>query len=144
MSEMHGGPVSAGPSGPGDSSVRRRDDKPKTAWFVGAILIALGVVFLLENFGFVFSDNWWALFIYLGAIAVLTNMWREWRQAGWFDSKAAGSLTFALVLVVVASIFLFELAWDTYWPLILVAVGAGIVIGWILGEATEDRSAPRA
>ncbi len=137
MSETYGGPPPAVPAQPEPGNVRRRDDKPKTAWFVGIVLIALGVVFLLENFGYVFSENWWALFIYVGAAAVFANMWREWRHAGWFDSKAAGSLTFGLVLTTVATIFILNLEWDLYWPLILVAVGVGIVGGWILGAVTE-------
>lgn len=138
MSEMYGGQVPVGPTQPENRRLHGREDKPKAKWFVGVLLIALGVIFLLENFGFVFSENWWALFIYIGAAAVFANMVREWRSAGWFDSRAAGSLTFGLVLTTVATIFILNLMWDTYWPLILVAVGAGIVIGWILGELTGD------
>jgi len=136
MSETYGGPVPAAPVSSDQTTTPKHEDKPKTGWFVGVVLIALGLIFLLENFGYVFTENWWALFIYLGAAATFVNMWREWRIAGWFNSKAAGSLTFGLVLTTVASIFLFDLLWDTWWPLILVAVGAGIVIGWILGSAT--------
>ncbi len=136
MSETYGGQVPVAPVPSDQTTTPRHEDKPKTGWFVGVVLIALGAIFLLENFGYVFTENWWALFIYLGAAATFVNMWREWRIAGWFNSKAAGSLTFGLVLTTVASIFLFDLLWDTWWPLILVAVGAGIVIGWILGSAT--------
>lgn len=124
------------PPAPVAPSPRRHDEKPKTGWFVGVVLIVLGVVFLLEQFGWVFPGNWWAIFIYLGAAATFVNMWRQWRAAGWFDSKAAGSLTFGLVLIAVATIAYFD-AWDTYWPLILVAIGVGIVAGWLLGASTE-------
>ena len=137
MSETYGGQVPMGPVPPEQGGVRRRDDKPKTAWFVGVVLIVLGVVFFLEqNYDWQMPQNWWAVFIYLGAAGTFVNMWREWRIAGWFDAKAAGSLTFGLVLTTVASIALFD-AWDGYWPLILVAVGVGIVAGWIFGEATS-------
>ena len=136
MNDTYGGQVPAPTSQSGDDNIRKRGDKPTTKWFVGVALIALGVIFLMENFGYVFSENWWALFIYLAAASAFVNMWREWRNAGWFDSKAGGSLTFGLVLTTVASIFILNLEWDTYWPLILVAVGIGIVLGWILGEVT--------
>jgi len=136
MSEVHGG-APYGSNQPTPVTTPRHEDKPKTGWFVGLILIGIGIVFLLENFGWVFSENWWAAFIYIAAGGAFVNMWRQWKIAGWFDSKAAGSLTGGLLLATVASIFLFNLEWDFWWPLVLVAIGAGIVLGWVLGAATE-------
>jgi len=104
---------------------------------VGAVLIVLGLVFLLENAGYLaLTGNWWALFIYLGAVASFANAWRSYRARGEFDSAATGSLTWGLVLTVVASILMFNLLWDQWWPAILVAVGVGIVVGNLLGSRT--------
>ena len=133
MSEVSGGHLPVAPEQP---QVQKHEDKPKTGWFVGVVLVGIGLVFLLENFGFVFSENWWAAFIYVAAAAAFLNMWRQWKAAGWFDSKAAGSLTGGLLLTTVATIFLFSLSWDLWWPLVLVAIGGGIVLGWVLGEVT--------
>lgn len=121
---------------------RRRHDREATSWIVGIVLILLGVAFLLQNAGYVvLTGNWWAIFIYLAAIASFVNAWRSYRSQGEFGTKAAGSLTWGLVFTVVASIFLFNLSWDVWWPAILVAVGLGIVVGYVLrsrGQEHED------
>jgi hypothetical protein len=122
---------------------RQRGGKEATSWIIGAVLIALGVIFLLENAGYLaLSGNWWALFIYLASIASLLNAWRSYRSHGGLGSAASGSLTWGLVLAVIASIFLFDLQWDQWWPAILIAVGLGIVVGYVLrprGGDSEDR-----
>ena len=103
------------------------------SWMIGIILILLGVAFLLEQGNYLeLTANWWAVFIYLAAFASFANMWRAYRSAGEFTSSAGGSLTWGLVLTVVASIFLFNLEWDLWWPAILIAVGVGIVMGYLL------------
>jgi F0F1-type ATP synthase assembly protein I len=101
---------------------------------VGVVLILLGVAFLLERAGYIaFVGNWWSIFIYLAAFAAFANMWRSYRSAGRFGRQATASLTWGLVLAVVASIFLFSLAWDVWWPVIVIAVGVGLVAGYLLG-----------
>ena len=44
-----------------------------------------------------------------------------------------------LASTVVATIFFFNLLWDLWWPVILVAVGVGIVVGNLLGALTRTR-----
>jgi drug/metabolite transporter (DMT)-like permease len=125
------------PHQPPDS--RQHRDREATSWVVGIVLILLGVAFLLENSGYVvLTGNWWALFIYLAAIASFANAWRSYRTQGEFGATATGSLTWGLVLTVIASIFLFNLVWDLWWPAILVAVGVGIVVGYLLGSLTRQ------
>jgi hypothetical protein len=43
----------------------------------------------------------------------------------------------------VASIFFFNLEWDRWWPVILIAVGVGIVAGNLLGNMTRKPGATR-
>jgi hypothetical protein len=108
---------------------------------VGIVLIALGVIFFLQQSGYLtLTENWWAAFIYLGAFACFANMWRAYRASGVFGPQATGSLTWGLVLLVVGSIFWFNLLWDIWWPAILIAVGVGIVAGYLLNGATSARS----
>jgi len=124
----HGGP---------DAGKHR--DKEATSWIVGVILILLGVAFFLENAGYmVLAGNWWAIFIYLAAIATFVNAWRSYRAHGSFGSAATGSLIWGLVLTVVATIFMFNLLWDQWWPAILVAIGVGIVVGYVLRAQGHD------
>ncbi len=124
------------PGGIPDS--RQHRDKQATSWVVGVVLILLGVAFLLENSGYVvLTGNWWAVFIYLAAIASFANAWRSYRAKGEFGATATGSLTWGLVFTVIATIFLFNLVWDLWWPAILVAVGVGILVGYVLGSITR-------
>ena len=110
-----------------------RPKKSETAnWIFGVLLIVVGVAFLLQNAGyFVLSGNWWAIFLYAGAIASFANAWRAYRSES-SGFSATGSLIWGLVLMVVATIFAFNLLWDQWWPAILVAVGIGIVVGRML------------
>jgi hypothetical protein len=126
------------PSQHGQPEPRHGRDKETTSWIVGVVLILLGAVFFLENAGYLaLTGNWWAVFIYLGAAASFANAWRSYRAKGEFGSAATGSLIWGLVLTVVASIFLFNLLWDQWWPAILVAIGIGIVAGNLLGSRTR-------
>ncbi len=126
------------PQGTPDSQRRRNTEA--TSWIVGVVLILLGAAFLLENSGYVvFTGNWWAVFIYLAAIASFANAWRSYHATGRFGATATGSLTWGLVFTVVATIFFFNLLWDLWWPVILVAVGVGIVVGNLLGALTRTR-----
>jgi hypothetical protein len=105
---------------------------------VGLILILLGIAFFLERSGVIsMVGNWWAIFIYLAAFASFANAWRVYRGAGAFHQAAGGSLTWGLVLTVVASIFMFNLAWGIWWPTILIAVGVGIVVSSYLGRGAR-------
>jgi NAD/NADP transhydrogenase beta subunit len=100
---------------------------------VGVILILFGAAFMLEQTGVVvLTGNWWSVFIYLGAAASFINAWRSYRARGEAGSSAGGSLTWGLVLTVVATIFLLDLEWNTWWPAILIAVGAGMVLSSVL------------
>ncbi len=123
------------PTPPEARESRPRRDRGTTSWIVGVVLILLGVAFILQNAGFVtLAGNWWALFIYLASAASLVNTWRSYRTEGEFGSAATGSLIWGLVLAVVATILFFNLAWDLWWPTVLVAVGAGMVVGYVLGH----------
>ena len=120
------------PQGPINTRHRHRGEV--TSLFVGIGLIGLGVIFLLQQSGYLqLAENWWAAFIYLAALACFANMWRAYQASGTFGPQATGSLTWGLVLVVVGSIFWFNLSWAVWWPAILIAVGIGIVAGYLLG-----------
>ncbi len=136
------------PTPHGGSTPHRHRDKQATSWVIGVILILLGVAFLLERSGyFVLAGNWWAIFIYLASGASLYNAWRSYRAQGGLDSGAGGSLVWGLVLAVIATIFAFNLAWDLWWPAILIAVGVGILVAYALRtpeqESGDDGPNPR-
>ena len=108
------------------------------SWMFGVVLILVGMAFLAERAGVIsLVGNWWAVFIYLAALASFWNVWRSYRARGGFGAQAGGSLTWGLVLTVVASIFVFDLAWSVWWPAVVIAVGVGMVLSSVLGNATR-------
>lgn len=119
-----------------DGQGRRRGGEG--SWMVGLVLIALGIAFFLERNGvIVLVGNWWAIFIYLAALASFAAAWRSYRSRGSFGPAAGNGLTWGLVLTTVATIFLLDLAWSMWWPAIVIAVGVGIVAGSMLASATR-------
>ncbi len=104
------------------------------AWIGGAVLIALGVIFLLQNFGGFHFDNWWALFILIPAIGSLSTAWYFYRQAGKFNRPARGALFSGLVLLLITGTFLFNLNWNLILPLLLIVLGLGMLINTMLPD----------
>lgn len=101
---------------------QQKEDKHRNAWIGGVILIAVGAIFLLNNYTDLDLANWWALFILIPAIAVLGNSLRAYRAAGHVTSEVINALVGGLIMVFVASTFLFGWDWVRYgrflssWP----------------------------
>jgi hypothetical protein len=106
------------------------------AWIGGLLLIALGVIFLLQNQGITILNNlqnWWALFILIPAVGAFANAWRAFNQAGGrLNAAARGSLIGGLILTMVAAIFLFNLDWGLLGPVLIILVGAGVLLNTTL------------
>ena len=92
-------------------------------WFGGAILILLGVIFLLQNLGLPYLANWWALFILIPAFGAYVAAWNMFQENGRFTRSGAGSLTVGILLTILAVTFLFNLATGLFWPILLIAGG---------------------
>ena len=102
---------------------------------LGAILILLGVSFLMQNMGTFFFPlkNWGALFILIPAFGAFDRAWRFHRNGeGQFTSQARGALLVGLVLTFVTIMILFELNWIFYGPLLIILVGVGILVSAML------------
>lgn len=95
--------------------------------FPAVAIIAIGVLFLLNNLGyrldFLFHGNWWAWFILLAAIAPLTRAWEVYRARGRVDAEATYCLLSATAVVLVAVMFLAGLDWSVWWPLFVILGG---------------------
>jgi hypothetical protein len=99
---------------------------------LGAVVIIIGVIFLGQNLGWWSGslDNWWALFILIPAIGSLAEAWREYVANGRrFGGGVARSLVIGLLLVFVTVVFLLELDWAYIWPVVLILIGAGLLLG---------------
>ena len=99
---------------------------------MGLVVIAVGVVFLLQNFGislpFMRLHNWWALFILLGAVPSLSYAIQRYRAVGKVDNRVLHSLLSAAVVVMVALFFLLELSWRQWWPLFVIYGGLWMLV----------------
>jgi hypothetical protein len=112
----------------------RRAARAGGAWIGGVILIGLGLIFLLQNTGALYLQNWWALFILLPALGSFGASYTEYRTSGRFNARARGSLVAGLVFTAIASVFLFNLNVSLLLPLILIVAGVGILFNSVLPD----------
>ncbi len=102
------------------------------AWIGGAILVALGVIFLVQNLTGFELRNWWALFILLPAIGTLGNAINQYQAAGGhLNASARGSLVAGLVLTLIAVAFLVGIN-NLFWPILLIILGLGLLLNVFL------------
>lgn len=107
----------------------RRAARSGNAWIPGVILVGVGIILLMQNFGATIFNNWWALFILIPALAAFANAWRAYREAGGvLTGQARGSLFGGLILTWVATIFLFNWRWELFGPILLIVIGVGIFL----------------
>ena len=123
-----------------EERMRRREERwaarggrGSGAWVGGAILVILGLVFLLQNMGIFVVNNWWALFILLPAIGAFAAAWRNYQTAGnRLTGAARGSLIGGVVLTMVAAAFLFNLNWPVVGPILIILAGIGLLLNAFL------------
>jgi len=108
----------------------------------GVLMIGIGVFLLLIQFDVIHTYsiwNWWPLWP-IGA--------GLWKLSQWNDPKQLGSgATMALIGVwlMFANFGWYGLTWHNSWPLALVAVGLGIVVGALasgIRNAAGDGASP--
>jgi hypothetical protein len=104
-------------------------------WLGGAILIALGLIFLAQNMGIFVFQNWWALFILIPAIASLGMAWNIYRanDSQW-TGAARGPLITGLILLVIAGTVLFGFSWGLIVPLLLIIAGVVVLLTGMQGQ----------
>ena len=108
--------------------------RKNTAWIGGAVLIVIGVVFLLQNISGLNLGNWWALFILIPAVGSLATAWRLYQTHGRLTSAVRGPLIGGFILLLVSAIFLFNLDWGKVWPFFLIIAGLGALATSLLGD----------
>jgi len=114
--------------------------RERSSWFVGIVLIAVGLIFLLRNTVWGFAlDNWWALFILIPAAGSFGTAWNLYRKNnGRMTQAAIGPLMGGLFGLFVAGVFLFNLNWGRIWPVFLILAGLG-ALGKAMVRQDEDR-----
>ncbi len=95
----------------------------------GLILILLGVLFLLSEMGRLGWSDWWAYFLVgLGGILIVEALLRATTVEG--RKGAGGKVIAGIVLMVIGGSHL--IGFEHWWPLILIAVGIGVIISGIV------------
>jgi hypothetical protein len=105
-------------------------------WILGAILIVMGVGFLAATFGLIDFTNWWALFIFIPAVASFVAAGRRYQAAGRLTSGVLGSVLGGVVLSAVALGFLLgaNLGWNwgLFWPVLLILGGVAVLLQYAI------------
>lgn len=96
-------------------------------WFAGAILIVLGIIFLLQNMGYTFLVNWWALFILIPAYWSFAAAWNVYQEHGALTRSSVSSLVIGLLITFLALIFLLNLNLGLFWPVLLIIGGLALL-----------------
>ena len=104
-------------------------------WLGGAVLIALGLIFLAQNLNIFVFHNWWALFILIPAVGSLVTAWNIYQANGsQWTAAARGPLVTGVILVLVTATFLFGLSWGLIVPLLLILAGVAALLNGMLGQ----------
>jgi hypothetical protein len=93
----------------------------------GIVLIVLGIVFFAGNFANFTLHNWWALFILIPAVGAFARAYDRYKQAGRLDEHARQALLGGIILTAIVAIFLFELSWTLFGPVILILIGLSLL-----------------
>lgn len=114
-----------------------QNDKPRSprysGWVLGAILIGVGLLLMLQNLGGFSLENWWALFILIPAIGAFSRAWSGYQDAGGrLTSRVRSALFGGLILVLVTAMFLLNLNWVIFGPLVLILAGVGLLFNAVL------------
>ncbi|MBN1260329.1 MAG: hypothetical protein JXB35_06570 [Anaerolineae bacterium] len=117
------------PQEPEPRHTRRRGGE----WMAGAVLILIGLIFLLQNVmgSMPVLDNWWALFILIPAVGSFSTAWQSYQRHGRLNSGARSSLIAGIAMVIVSAILLFGLDWGTWWPVFLILAGIGALLSGV-------------
>lgn len=111
---------------------RARASRGGGGWIAGIVLILLGLVFLLQNIGGFSLQNWWAIFILIPALGSFASAWNTYQSSGGFSAAVRGPLVGGLILTTIALIFLFNISFGIYWPVLLILGGLLILASVLL------------
>jgi len=111
----------------------RRQWRGNNSWIGGGILILLGVIFLLQNAGVFFVQNWWAVFILIPALGSLWTAYSLYRNTGEPGNPAfVGSLVIGTLLLLLALGFLFGIDAGFFLPVALILGGIAVLAVGVL------------
>ena len=111
-----------------ESSIHDRRQRRPRGVTGGIILIALGLVFLLQQWGRFDLQNWWAIFILIPAFGSLASTYAIYEHSGRINRAVVGNFFGAMMILTVALIFLFNLSWAVFWPVFIILPGLSMFL----------------
>jgi hypothetical protein len=121
-------------------AVDKRRAKSSQAVFWGLALIAVGVVVILQQMGFIGAGfKWWAIFILVPGFASLSGALSMFIRRRRVSGAVRSMLGSGVIITTVGFLFLLNLSWGVYWPLMLVVFGFSIFL-----NAFTDRHAHKS
>jgi hypothetical protein len=117
-----------------NKSISSGTNQPSNLW-IGLVFIFGGAVVLLHQLDILpFALNWWALLILFPALGALNSAYNRYRSTN--DVSEMGVMIPALVglfmLLLAVSLLVgdaINLNLRVYWPIILIVLGLGLVLG---------------
>jgi hypothetical protein len=117
-----------------NKSISSGTNQPSNIW-IGLVFIFGGAVVLLNQLNILpFELNWWALLILFPAFGTLTRAYNRYRSTN--DLFEVGVMIPALVGLFMLLLSVSLLVGDAinlnlrvYWPIILILLGLGLIIG---------------
>ena len=124
-------------NGTADRITAKSSKRGVSRLFPPLILIAVGVLLLVQKFGGWRLENWWALFILLPALSAFGGAIRLYEQSGRVNFAVLSTFYGGLFPLLVAIMFLFELDWGLYWPLFVILPGVSMIINSLPVRRTD-------
>jgi hypothetical protein len=112
--------------------------------FVGLVLVVIGVIFLLQQVGGFSLQNWWALFILVPAFGSFSSAWVAYRSAGRVNEGVRAGLGGGMIVLVLALMFLFNLDWSIFWPLMVIVPGLTVIFNGFTLPGSRESARPLA
>lgn len=104
----------------------------QTRWFWPIILVAAGLFLLARNLNLINVHlNWWAGFIFIPVVGSLAGALGAFQKSKRFDAAVRNALGSAIVVGTVATMFLFDVSWHHFWPLMLIAPAISMLLNGI-------------
>jgi hypothetical protein len=103
----------------------------RSGWVGGAAMIVVGIYLLLHNLHLTvfYLENWWALFILIPAVGAFSKAWSAYHDAGGRLTPQASSALFSgIIITMVAAMFLFDLSWALFGPVLLMLGGLSVLV----------------
>jgi hypothetical protein len=117
-----------------NKSISSGTNQPSNLW-IGLVFFLGGAIVLLNQLSILpFELNWWALLILFPAVGTLTRAYNGYRSTN--DVLEQGVMIPALVGLFMLFLFVSLFAGDAthlnlkvYWPIILIVLGLGLIVG---------------